>query len=414
MWRSARKLGLLGSLYFSQGLPFGFFTQALPALMRERGHSLEAIGFANLLALPWALKFLWAPLVDRTGRGRFGRRKTWILPLQALAALALFALAFAEPTGGALGWLLVGVFVTNLLAATQDVPTDALAVALLEPSERGAGNGVQVAAYRVGMILGGSTMLWVLDRYGWRTPFLMMAALVVLASIPVWRYREPPVAPPVEKIDLRALRSFFRRDGAGAWVALLVVWKAGESFGTGILRPFVIDHGATKTDIAELFGGIGFTAGLAGALLGGLLLKPLGRTRALLVFGLFQAATVALWAYVAAYGDYPWLVGVTVVEHVASGTATAALFTWMMDACRPGTEGTDYTVQASAVVLAQGAASALSGVSAASLGYPGHFLLGAFVCLCAFVFAWLALPKLQAFRTAGVTERLKPAIEGPL
>ena len=59
--RRVRWLTVLGSLYFSQGLPMGFFTQALPVVLRERGVDLAAVGAVNLLAAPWALKFLWSP-----------------------------------------------------------------------------------------------------------------------------------------------------------------------------------------------------------------------------------------------------------------------------------------------------------------------------------------------------------------
>src|SRR5262249_57427118 len=85
------KLGLLGWLYSSQGLPFGFFTQALPLLMRARGYSLESIGLSSLLAAPWALKFVWSPLVDR-----WGARKAWILPLQLVTALTLVVTSVNE------------------------------------------------------------------------------------------------------------------------------------------------------------------------------------------------------------------------------------------------------------------------------------------------------------------------------
>ncbi|MCA9710059.1 MAG: MFS transporter, partial [Myxococcales bacterium] len=106
--RTPAKLGLLATLYFSQGLPFGFFTQALPALMRQQGVSLAAIGLSTLLALPWGLKFLWAPLVDRHAHARAGARRGWLLPLQLLSAAVLVALAHADPARS-LTWLVVGV-----------------------------------------------------------------------------------------------------------------------------------------------------------------------------------------------------------------------------------------------------------------------------------------------------------------
>ncbi len=95
-----RKLGLLATLYLAQGLPFGFFTVALPVLMREQGLSLPDIGLTNLLSLPWALKFLWAPLVDRFAGGRLGRRRSWILPLQGASVLAVVGLSLVDPRTG--------------------------------------------------------------------------------------------------------------------------------------------------------------------------------------------------------------------------------------------------------------------------------------------------------------------------
>jgi PAT family beta-lactamase induction signal transducer AmpG len=385
--KTSTKLGLLSSLYLSQGLPFGFFTQALPVLLRKQGLSLPAIGLAHLLALPWALKFLWAPPMDRHGSARWGRRRGYILPLQCLSAALLLSLAL--PSAGLdTQVLMAAVLGVNLLAATQDVATDGLAVDLLAPAERGWGNGVQVAAYRVGMILGGGLMLAVFDAVGWRPTFLALGGLLLAATVPIALYREPPSEPP--PAQSLGLSWWLRRPGAAAWLTLLVVYKAGEALATGMLRTFLVDSGLTLTDIGWMLGGVGFTAGLLGALLGGGLVVRLGRRRALLLFGATQAGAVLLYA-LAARGpaSLSLLTAVCAVEHVASGMATAAVFTAMMDACRPEHAATDYTVQASLVVLATGAAAAVSGFSAAALGYSTHFALSAALCVAGTLYAAL-------------------------
>jgi PAT family beta-lactamase induction signal transducer AmpG len=135
------RLGLLGSLYFAQGLPFGFFTQALPVLMRKSGHSLGQIGFSSLLALPWALKFLWAPAVDRYWDPRLGRRRSWILPLQ-LAGVAILTILALSGGAHSLRAIIVAILLLNLVAATQDIGTDGLAVDILAERERGIANGL--------------------------------------------------------------------------------------------------------------------------------------------------------------------------------------------------------------------------------------------------------------------------------
>ncbi len=390
-----KKLGLLATLYFSQGLPYGFFTQAMPVLMRKEGWSLGAIGLASLLVVPWALKFTWAPLVDRWFWPRVGRRRSWIIPLQIATALVLAGLALFAPTS-VVGWLMVVVFLLNFLAATQDVATDGLAVELLPLEERGLANGVQVAGYRLGMIVGGSALLIAYDDIGWSGVFTVMAALIAALTVPVIAMREP--APPLLTGPAGAPTGlpehFLLRKGVLPVLLLTVVWKLGETFGTAMLKPYLVDRGLELADVGALVGTVGFVAGLVGALIGGALVGPLGRQRALVLFGVIQALAVGLYA-LHARGVLPadslaWVIG---AEHVASGMATATLFTCMMDWCDPRTSGTDYTVQASAVVIAQIGSSALSGFSAEVLGYTGHFALATALAALAVLPAALWFPR---------------------
>jgi MFS transporter, PAT family, beta-lactamase induction signal transducer AmpG len=393
------RLGLLASLYFCQGLPFGFFTQSLPVVLRENGFSLGAIGLSSLLALPWALKFLWAPALDRHGNGRLGRRRSWILPLQ-LGTVAVLVVLAATPVS--MNGLMAAVLLLNLLAATQDIATDGLAVDLLGARERGLGNGLQVAGYRVGMIVGGGALLILQGHLGPSLTFLVMAALTAVATAPILFAREPRRPSEVTGPDTAA--HFLRRPGAARLLVLIVVYKAGDAFALGMLRPFLADAGLGLAQIGWLIGTVGFVAGLLGALVGGALVNRIGRRSALTAFGLLQAAAVAGYACLAvARPGLGALYLLCALEHLASGMATAALFTCMMDWCAPRTGATDYTVQASAVVVATGAAQALSGFSAQVFGYPAHFSLATVLAVAGVVAAWRLFPATQPSRTAGAT-----------
>lgn len=374
--RTPAKLGLLTSLYFSQGLPFGFFTQALPVLLRQRGVDLGTIGLTSLLALPWALKFLWAPFMDR-----LATRRRPILVLQVLVAAAAVALATTDPARGL--YVMVGaVLVCNLLAATQDVATDGLAVELLSHEERGWGNGIQVAGYRVGMIVGGGALLLVFDALGWQLTFLAMAGLLLLATLPVAAFREPARSHvPHGASPLAPLLDWFRRPGVWPWLLLLFAVKAGDAFATAMVRPFMVDAGLQLRDVGTMIGFAGSIAGLLGALVGGAAAGWLGRRPALLLFTTLQALAVAGYALVGLAPSLPAFWAASTIEHLVGGMATAALFTAMMDTCRPGHEANDYTVQASAVVVATGLSAAVSGYSAKAVGYPAHFGLSAAFCL---------------------------------
>lgn len=370
-------IALLVGLYLSQGLPFGFFTQALPVLMRQQGVDLGTIGLANLLALPWALKFLWAPAIDRVP----GPRKRVILPLQlaAMGVLALLALGSSLPL-----WLLAAaVFTTNTLAATQDIATDALAVEILPPEKRGLGNGIQVAGYRLGMILGGGVMLIVFDKVGQLGTFGAAVGALALATLPLLVFREPPRVPDAAPAHRDALLHVWAaRPGAGRWLLVLLIYKFGDAFGTGMVKPFLVDWGFGLEDVGWMLGVLGSAAGLTGAMIGGQVVSRIGRRRALLLFGFLQIMTMVGYAWASS----PWMVWLAVgSEHLISGMATVSLFTAMMDTCRSGHAGTDYTVQASVVVIAQGIGAATSGFVAAALGWPAFFLLSAALCAVAVV-----------------------------
>lgn len=368
-------IALLVGLYLSQGLPFGFFTQALPVLMRQQGVDLGTIGLANLLALPWALKFLWAPAIDRIP----GPRKRVILPLQvaAMVVMALLALGSSLPL-----WVLAAaVFTTNTLAATQDIAADGLAVEVLPPEKRGLGNSIQVAGYRLGMILGGGVMLIVFDKVGQLGTFGAAVAALALATLPLVFFREPPRVPGAAPAHRDALLHIWAaRPGAGRWLLVLLIYKFGDAFGTGMVKPFLVDKGFGLDDVGWMLGVLGSAAGLTGAMIGGQAVSRIGRRRALLLFGFLQIMTMVGYAWASS----PWMVWLAVgTEHLISGMATVSLFTAMMDTCRPGHAGTDYTVQASVVVIAQGIGAATSGFVAAALGWPAFFLLSAALCAVA-------------------------------
>jgi len=251
------------------------------------------------------------------------------------------------------------------------------------------------------MIVGGGVLLIFYDRLGATLAFLAMAALTALSTVPVGRLREPapvPAQADPSSSDPSSGKSFLRR--AGAWRLLVVVmtYKAGEAFATGMLRPFLADAGLGLADIGLLVGTVGFVAGLVGALVGGALVGRLGRRAALLLFGLLQAAAVGSYAILAFHAPHahparPLLFAVCGLEHLAGGMATAALFTCMMDWCAPETSATDYTVQASAVVIATGLSATGAGASAQALGYFHHFCLAAALALVAVLVVWRCFPK---------------------
>lgn len=393
---NAGLLGLLVLLYFAQGLPSGLLAKALPSLLREQGVSLSAIGFTGLLAAPWALKFLWAPFVDR-----WGTRRRWLLAM-TFATLVLMLLVatrdFAAWVDNAFMPLLCVLFLVNVVAATQDIATDGLAVSRLTPGLRGLGNSIQVIGYKVGMIVGGGFLLWLVARFGWQTSYVSIALLLCPVLLVVWFMREP--APCVDRqthAEWHGMRGyagvfirFVARPGLGWWLLAVATFKVGDSLASRMIGPLLTDQGLSLAEIGLLTGVAGSVAGMLGALLGGMFLLRMGHRNALMLFGALQSMGLAGYVWLASgTTDTAALYLVVCGEQFADGLSTVALFTLMMDVCRPQSPGTDYSLQASLHVTIAGLASLASGVVAQWLGYGVVFAAGAALTLFALMPVWL-------------------------
>ncbi len=388
------RLGLLLTLYICQGLPTGVFTQALPALLRQYGVSLTVIGFSGLLAMPWALKFLWAPYVDQHFAKKIGQRRSWILPMQMAAVFTLLYIAFFDPhrldTASGVTEFFLLMLLVNLFAATQDIATDGLAVRTLAFHERGLGNGVQVAGYRLGLIVGGGLLLYLIGAWSWQASFIFLALLQLALTVPVLFFREPAalVAPVREHARYwGSFTSFFARPGLYGWLVVLVTYKAGESLGSAMVKPMLKDMGLSLQDIGLMVSLVGSFAALTGALLGGWLTAKIGRWHAIIGFGFLQAVTVAAYAVLSWRHDAGMPVdivlisGINALEHFASGMAMAALLTAVMDLSRPEHAASDFTVQVSILAIFGGSFYLAAGITAELLGFTAYFLLSGAIAL---------------------------------
>lgn len=381
-----RRFGILSALYFAQGVPFGLFSQAVPSILRQGNVSLQVIGLTSLLAAPWALKFLWSPWLDRAPFWAPGhRRRGWLIPIQSLVVLALVILAFVDP------WktpeaLMAMVLVVNFLNASQDIPTDGLAVDILPAEERGRGNGIQVGGYRLGMLVGGAATLWVIDAFGWQTGLLATAFVAALCVVPIIFMKEPESLGVERKIGLGAglgsMWKFLSNRAVLRFIGLIAAFKLGDALANGMIKPMLIDLGLSLGDIGRISGGIGFSAALAGTVAGAFLADRLTRNRALMVTAVFQA--IGALIYVGVLGGEVNLTFIAIaigVENFLGSVATVVLFACMMDWSDSDNSGMNYTVLASAVVAVQGVGSILSGFSASGLGYTMHHVVAGVIAL---------------------------------
>ncbi len=379
--RHSSRFALLACLYVTQYLPIGFFFIAMPAILRAEGFSLTQIGAFYVVALPWVFKAFWAPLVDRYRWGRLGHYRGWLLVIQSLMVLNLLAmLPLSLDTD--FSWIVLGAFVYSTLSATQDIAADATAFQVLSVSERGLGNGVQMAGGFLGSLLGGGVSLVVYDHLGWSGVLLTLAGTLAAPLVLVWRYREPG-SPLEHRAAYRDLWSFFRRRGISAWITILVFVYAAVGLVTGLIQPMLVDADWSLERIGFVVNIFANGIGILGAMLTGAVMIHFGRRQGFLIaFGLQSLFVAGFLPLAWGYTSTPVVLVVMTLFYLTYALTAGCISTLCMDRCRATSPGNDFTVQNSVNSLLGFICAGIGTAVADSLGYAaviGFALVWAFL-----------------------------------
>jgi len=408
VYRDRRVLAIL-VLGFASGLPLALTGQTLQAWLKESGVSLQSIGLFALVGVPYTLKFLWAPLIDRLPlpilTRWLGRRRSWLILAQALLMAAIVGLALSNPAQALAVTAILAVGVA-FASATQDIVIDAWRVEILEQRQLAAGAASIVFGYRLGMLVSSAGALYLADQFAWPLVYLSMAALLVVGAITVLLIGEPQAQPrgdaerrfaeaqawlsarPHLSGPIAGVMAWFYASVAGpflqfmsrkGWVGILLfvmLFKLGDSLAGVLATSFYLDIGFTKTEIAEISKLYGFGATMIGLFIGGWMMQAVGLYRALWVCGLLQMGSNLLFALLAMRGHDLWFLALTVgVENLAGGMGTAVLVAYLSALCDVAYTATQYALLSSLTAVARTFLSSYAGFLAQGLGWPAFFLL---------------------------------------
>jgi len=365
------RIGVMLPLGFASGLPLALTAGTLQAWLTVDGVDLRTIGFFSLVGLPYTLKFLWAPLMDRFVPPWLGRRRGWMLTSQLGLIAGIAALALTG-TGHA-AWLLVGVaLVVAFGSASQDIVFDAYRTDVLRPEERGFGAAVSVTGYRIAMLVSGAGALILSERLGWSGTYLVMAGLMFIGVVTTFISPEPvaPAAAPRTMTEAvwGPLQQFFARSPAVGILFLIVLYKIGDAFAASLSTAFLIRGvGFSASEVGLVNKGLGLFATILGALVGGALMTRMGLFRSLLLFGVLQALSNLTFMVLAWTGkNYAVMVSAVACENIAGGMGTAAFVALMMSLC-------DHRYTATQFALL----SALAALGRVLVGPPSGYLVDA-------------------------------------
>lgn len=363
---------------FSCGLPLLLTITLLQVWMKEEGVDLTVIGLMALVGLPYTVKFLWAPVLDRFTLPFLGRRRGWLLIAQIVLTLCIAGLGFSDPKNSP--WMLAfAAFLVTFFSASQDIVIDAYRREDLSDEELGLGSSLYVNGYRMGMLLAGGGGLIMADHLPFSMVYLIMAACMLPGILATLLAREPVVnagsPKTIKEAVINPLTEYFSRNGALWILAFILMYKIGDTMASAMTIPFYLDIGFSKTEIGSVVKLFGFWATIAGALIGGVIMIRLGINRSLWVFGFLQAISTAGFALLARIGySIPALSVVIGFENLSSGMGTAAFIAFMASITNKKFTATQYALLTSLMAVPRTVASAPTGFLAKNMGWENFFI----------------------------------------
>lgn len=388
-------------LYLAQGIPIGLAMDAMPTLLRHEGSTLHALSFLPLVGLPWVLKFLWAPWVDNHGHTRWGRRKSWIVPMQALVLGCMVLLAVLGLSPATADWAVALLALASLCSATQDIATDGLAAEYFEGAMLARVNAIQVAGVMVGFFVGGAGTLILAGLADTRAALALMclvplASLLAALSLPVMQRPEHAAAMAARSVSSKHSASLWnvvrRRPQAWSLLTLALLSAMTAVSGFGLAKLYLHDAGWSLAAIGQLGMSTGMVTVVFGCGGGAWMVRRLGLWPAFCL-GITMAMTGAgLWAFQASSGGmlvpllWAWSAGL--LGALSTGITSVAMLTAGMQFARSGTQaGTDATAIQSTRDLGELLASSLLVATTAQIGYRGGFAVGGLLAMGALVIA---------------------------
>ncbi|WMD21228.1 RhtX/FptX family siderophore transporter [Achromobacter seleniivolatilans] len=396
---NGRLFVMIAALYFSQGIPLGIAMEALPTLLRRDGAGLHVLAWLPLAGLPWVLKFSWASQVDNHWRPAMGRRRSWIVPMQAVVLVCLALVTLVGVSSASAAWVVGLMAIASLASATQDIATDALTAERFDGQALARANAVQVGGTMVGFFFGGPGCLIMAGYIGQTAALAVLAAVVAFSLLMAFTWRETALDTlSAHTARQRAsLMGFVRRPGAWALALAAFLSAMTAVAGYGLAKLFLVDAGWE----IEAVGRIGMAGGMVTVLLGcgggAWLIGRLGARRVLAV-GLAASGAAALGWMAQAQGWVPQQTGMAFVSQglgsFGAGAASVALMTLAMRFARQGQQsGTDMTAVQSARDLGEILTSSMITGLAAQVGYAGGFASGVMVAVVTLLFTARGLAR---------------------
>lgn len=374
---------------FSSGLPFLLVAGTLAYWLKENGIVLKDITMIASAGMTYALKFLWAPLLDHwrlPGFSRLGRRRGWLLFAQLGVVAGLLAMAFLTPAQ--LMPFVAATLIVAFFGATQDIAVDAYRIEIAPVDAQGALVATYSLGYRIALILAGALALILADHIPWSWVYLVMAIAMGVPIASTLAAREPDVhviAPRGWRAAMREsvvdpFADFFRRYGwhiAGVTLLFILLFKIPEQATIGgVMSPFYRDMGFSKTEIGSITKIYGIWIGIVGVFLGGAAVARWGAWRSLGVTVVLCGCSNLLYlALISHPGNLLVLTMVISGENLTLGMLGPPTVAFLSSLVNREHTATQYALLSSMVNLPGKLLGFFAGGIATATGYGEYFVI---------------------------------------
>ncbi len=394
---------LLGA---ASGLPNPLSESILQAWGTRMGFSNTEIGDLMYGALPYLLKPLWAPLMDRYTLTWLGRRRGWMALCQILLAVAIGAMAFLSKQTP-LTVIAAVVLLIVFLSASQDIVINAYTTDVARPEERGVAAVATNLGYRAASWGALALALVIAGNVGWKQAFLAISAIMLVFVVITIRSPEPDdprgkVLPSFKDSVLIPLRELFGAPGVVALVILIVCYKIGDAFAVKFFTAFLLHVGFTETEIGLAVKFLLVTGSIVGAALGGIWMIKLGLRRAMLIFAVVQALTNLGYLLLEHFGkSYPVMIGAVGLDALASGMGNIASVALIMALCDKRFSAFQFALLSTLALLPRYTLSGPAGRIADNLGWSEYYWISFALAIPGVVLVWVMRKRIEALDNVG-------------
>lgn len=409
-----RALFSIFALGFSSGLPFLLLLSTLSVWLTESGVSKTQIGLFGLATIPYALKFLWAPLFDKYKSPffskTFGQRRSWLLLVQITLAVSLFTLGQARPEQH-IGWTALLALWVGFCSASQDILVEAYRIERLPPKTTGFGASSIVMGYRVGMLLAGAGALYLAHHFdSWTLAYGVMAAFVgvgmlatCLGGEPVQTFIQPQKTGSVAEpyVIKKAFQSFFLEKPWWMIIPFIFFYKIGDTALQAMSMPFLLEIGFSKAEIASVAKTFGISAMMIGVLIGGWLLYQYSLFKNIYLCALLQFLAGSLFVLQSTIGYQISLLFITIgIENLACGMSQVALIAYLSSLCKGAHVSTHFAIFSSIASFSRIGLTVLAGYLADRVLWTDFYILVSLGCLPCLIWLWMCAPHFKKSQMA--------------